>query len=56
MVRKTVLFVFCILIVLSTAHAQSNYSAVSGSVLDQQHRPIVGARVHIKASETGAQR
>jgi len=56
MIRKTVLFVFCILIVLSTAHAQSNYSAVSGSVLDQQHRPIVGARVHIKASETGAQR
>ncbi len=48
--------VVCLAVVLTTAHAQSNYAVVRGSILDPQHRPIVGARVHLTASGTGAER
>jgi hypothetical protein len=43
-------------IALATAQAQSNYAVIRGSILDPQHRPVVGARVHITAVETGAER
>ena len=56
MIRRLVLVVLCLAIALVTAHAQSNYAVVRGSVLDPQHRPIAGARVHITAKGTGAER
>src|ERR1039458_2656661 len=56
MIRKIVPVVFCLAIALVTAHAQSNYAVVRGSILDPQHRPIAGARVHITAKGTGAER
>ena len=43
-------------IALVTAQAQSNYAVIRGSILDPQHRPIVGARVHVTAADTGAER
>src|ERR1039458_4100093 len=46
----------CILACLSAIHAQSNYAVVRGSILDLQHRAVVGAHVRITASETGAVR
>ena len=54
--RRIVPVVFCLAIALVTAHAQSNYAVVRGSILDPQHRPIAGARVHITAKGTGAER
>jgi len=55
-IRKIVPVVLCLAIALITAHAQSNYAVVRGSILDPQHRPIAGARVLITASATGAER
>jgi hypothetical protein len=43
-------------IALATAQAQSNYAVIRGSILDPQHRPVVGARVHVTAADTGAER
>ena len=54
--RRIVPVVFCLAITLVTAHAQSNYAVVRGSILDPQHRPIAGARVLITAKGTGAER
>ena len=56
MIRKISLAVLGLVLALATADAQSNYASVNGSVVDPQHRPIPGARIHITASETGAQR
>jgi Carboxypeptidase regulatory-like domain len=56
MIRRATLVVFCLIAALGTAWGQSNYAAVSGAVLDPHHRPIAGARVHITASGTGAER
>jgi len=56
MIRKIMFVVFCLLTTLIAIHAQSNYAVVRESILDPQHRPIVGARVHITASATGAVR
>ncbi len=57
MTRKVlILWMFCFVIAFVTAHAQSNYAVVRGSILDPQHRPIAGARVHMTAHETGAER
>ena len=56
MIRKTALGVLFILIVPIAIQSQSNYAVVRGSILDPQHRPIAGARVHIVASATGAER
>ncbi|MGA3134609.1 MAG: carboxypeptidase regulatory-like domain-containing protein [Terracidiphilus sp.] len=56
MIRRIMPVVFCLAIALVTAQAQSNYAVVRGSILDPQHRPIAGARVHITASRTGAER
>ena len=56
MIRRIVPVVLCLAIALLTAQAQSNYAVVRGSILDPQHRPIAGARVHITASGTGAER
>jgi hypothetical protein len=54
---KRILSVFiCLVFSMAAAVAQSNYAAVRGSVLDPQHRPIVGAHVHITANGTGAAR
>ncbi len=56
MIRRIVPVVLCLAVALVVAHAQSNYAVVRGSVLDPQHRPIAGARIHITASGTGAER
>lgn len=56
MIRRIVAVVFCFAIALVTAHAQSNYAVVRGSILDPQHRPIAGAHIVITASGTGAAR
>jgi hypothetical protein len=56
MTRKLVLFALCLAVALVTAHAQSNYAVVRGSILDPQNHPIAGARVRITAAGTGAER
>ena len=56
MIRKLVLAVLCLAIAPITTHAQSNYAVVRGSILDPQHRSIIGARIHITAKGTGAER
>jgi len=56
MTRNIVLVVLCLAVALVTVHAQSNYAVVRGSILDPQHRPIAGARVHVTAKGTGAER
>jgi hypothetical protein len=54
--RRAVPVLIGLAIALATAQAQSNYAVIRGSILDPQHRPVVGARVHITAVETGAER
>ena len=56
MIRKIVLAVLCLAIAPITTHAQSNYAMVRGSILDPQHRFIIGARIHISAKGTGSER
>src|SRR5437763_4748841 len=56
MIRRGFYSAACLLFGLIAAHAQSNYAVVRGSVLDPQHRPVPGAHVHLKSTETGAQR
>ena len=56
MIRKGFFLAVCLLVPFLTANAQSNYAVVRGSVLDPQHRPIAGARVHLTSDETGAER
>jgi hypothetical protein len=56
MIRKIFSVLVCLAVALAAAHAQSNYALVRGSILDPQHRPIVGAHVHISANGTGAAR
>jgi hypothetical protein len=56
MIRRCFYFAACLLFALVTAHAQSNHAVVRGSVLDPQHRPVAGARVHLTSTDTGAQR
>jgi hypothetical protein len=56
MFRKIASIAFCLATVLVTAHAQSNYAVVRGSILDPQHRPIAGAHVRITATGTGTER
>jgi hypothetical protein len=56
MIRKIVIVVLCLAIAQITTHAQSNYAVVRGSILDPQHRYIIGARIHITAKGTGAER
>jgi Carboxypeptidase regulatory-like domain len=56
MIRRCFHLAACLLFALVAAHAQSNYAVVRGSVLDPQHRPVPGARVHLTSTETGAKR
>lgn len=56
MKRILVTVLVCLATALATSHAQSNYAVVRGSILDPQHRPVAGARIHITASGTGAAR
>jgi hypothetical protein len=56
MIRKFASILICVATAVTTAHSQSNYAVVRGSILDPQHRPIAGARVHVAASGTGAAR
>jgi len=56
MTRRSVLAAICLAIALVTAHAQSNYAVVRGSILDPQHRPIAGAHIHMTSAVTGAER
>src|SRR5579859_6336857 len=56
MIRRTIFLAVCLLTVVSGARAQSNYAVVRGSILDPQHRPVAGARVHLTSNETGAAR
>jgi hypothetical protein len=56
MIRRSLYLAVCVLFAFVTSHAQSNYAVIRGSVLDPQHRPLAGAHVHLKSTETGAQR
>jgi len=56
MFPKSLYVIPCVLLALITAHAQSNYAVVRGSVLDPQHHAIPGAHVHITAAGTGTER
>jgi Carboxypeptidase regulatory-like domain len=56
MFRRIAYSLVCFALTVLTAHAQSNYAVVRGSILDPQHRPIPGAHVHIAATGTGAER
>jgi len=56
MIRKILPAVLCLAIALITAHAQSNYAVVRGSILDPQHRPVVAAHIRITSAGTGAER
>jgi len=56
MIRKTLPAVLCLAIALITAHAQSNYAVVRGSILDPQRRPVVAAHIRITSAGTGAER
>jgi len=56
MFRKSVLGLFCLVAAFVTAHAQSNYATVRGSVFDPQHHAIPGAHIHATEASTGAER
>jgi hypothetical protein len=56
MFRRFIFALAAFALVLITAHAQSNYAVVRGSILDPQRRPVAGAHVHITADGTGAKR
>jgi Carboxypeptidase regulatory-like domain len=56
MFRRFIVANLCFALALATAHAQSNYAVVRGSILDPQHHVVPGAHVHIKAVDTGAER
>src|SRR5215475_5113026 len=56
MIRRIFFTAVCLLAFFIPARAQSNYGVVRGSVLDPQHRPVAGARIHLTSVETGAQR
>jgi len=56
MIGRLPVILVCIFATVAATHAQSNYAVVRGSILDPQHRPIVGAQVQILSSETGAVR
>ena len=47
---------FCFLVLTSEVRGQSNYAALSGSVLDPQQRAIPQARVQLSSTVTGAER
>lgn len=53
--KKLLLLCVCLL-TFPIASAQSNYAVLRGSVLDPQHLAVVGAHVHLTASDTGAER
>jgi hypothetical protein len=54
--RKFLIVSLCLLTALVTAHAQSNYAVVRGSVFDPQHHAVVGAHIHLSEVSTGAAR
>ena len=56
MIRRIVCAFVCLITALIPVHAQSNYAVVRGSILDPQRRPVAGARVHVTATGTGAER
>ncbi|HEY1895851.1 MAG TPA: carboxypeptidase regulatory-like domain-containing protein [Terracidiphilus sp.] len=56
MFRKFVYALAALALTLVSAHAQSNYATVRGSILDPQRRPVAGAHVHLTADGTGAKR
>jgi hypothetical protein len=41
---------------IATAHAQSNYAILRGSILDPQERPVAGAHVRLTDNNTGNER
>ena len=53
--RKVVLF-FSLLSLSFAAFAQSNYSVLSGTVLDPQSRPLAGATLQMTSLSTRAER
>ena len=54
--RKLLIAPLCLLAGLATAHSQSNYATVRGSVFDPQHQAIPGAHIQATEVSTGAQR
>jgi len=55
-IRISLLALLCLFLAAISGNAQSNYAVVRGSVLDQAGLAISGARVHIVANGTGAER
>lgn len=54
---RVVLACLCCVVALAwTARGQSNYAAVTGSVVDPQQLAISGATVEFKAVDTGSTR
>ncbi len=56
MFRRFIFALAAFALTLLSAHAQSNYAVVRGSILDPQRRPVAGAHVRITADGTGAKR
>ena len=56
MVVRRALLLFSLLLVSLAAFAQSNYSVLSGTLLDPQGRPLAGAAVQITSLSTRAER
>jgi len=53
--RKAFIFVF-FLAAATTAHAQSNYATLSGTVFDPQQQVLAGCSVQLTSETTGASR
>lgn len=51
---RAFLVLLCLLGLLASAFAQSNYGVVTGTVTDSQSLPVAGASIHLKALSTGA--
>ena len=56
MFRRFIFALAAFALTVASAHSQSNYAVVRGSILDPQRRPVAGAHVHITADGTGAKR
>ena len=56
MFRRFIFVPAVFVLALVSAHAQSNYAVVRGSILDPLRRPVPGAHVHLTADGTDARR
>jgi len=56
MLKRSILFLFLFSALALPLHGQSNYAVLTGSVVDSQRLPVVGATVELTAASTGAVR